>query len=834
MKKITALLLVIVFVLGAALSIPMPMVYADTFRTIEKEIQYAFIPYDLQEDVDEPITRAEFCRVIISLYEYLASKTTEGDVEPIEVPRVNPFIDTKDSDVLKAYSLGVVEPDSSGRFHPKDKLTMQEKAVMLYKLLLVLNPDIDSVVEHDADFADEEEIGLWAMEAINYLNEHGIMEADENNEINPNDTVTRGDTIDITDRFVEHTLALDGTLEGVEKELEYDFIPDDLEENTSRYITREQFCQVVLAVYQQLTGKSVEEIKVPTKSPFIDTRDTYVLKAYALGIISGRGNKAFGPKEKLTIEEKAVMLYNTLKLVDPSIESDIGEELNCDDADEISTWALDAIKYLSAHNILVDDENNEINPDDNVRIDDSIDITDRAVKHHTDNEDEPANYLLYGYHVIKKGPINSGDINMRAPILDQDLLEATGYVKTSKHTASEIMDTVSNTVSEFYKELNASAKVDYDGVLYSGSIKTDYGLTTSMKKSQMLIKHVELHPVSEKVLQCSNSQIKKLLSEDFKNDLKDLTPKDIFDKYGTHLIARYALGGRLELNYNFNNVDNMSESDISVAAKASYGNVSAEADASTKQLSKQLVGNSKLIFKGIGGNGITGSTVEQLNDQYAEWVKSLEGKPDICYVYDFKNSMVPIWELVDDADIAKALSDEFSTYVSDANSMITGFDFDHSMDNVSFITDIVVAADKNKNNALAKIPPNYKVVCINSKTTDDADVQYLEANKDAGGDFIYIGYLLGNDSKKAITGIRIAESGADGYTKVNVDLNKNAGGKYIYLYYTRDTNAGSPLTAISGYYGKQYSLPFGWEKPSVTMDMNKDAGGAYVYLTIKR
>jgi hypothetical protein len=73
-----------------------------------------------------------------------------------------------------------------------------------------------------------------------------------------------------------------------------------------------------------------------------------------------------------------LLIQKELKLIDPTIESDMGEELDCDDKDEISTWALDAVEYLSKHNIIVDDENNEMNPDDNVRIDDSNSITDNC------------------------------------------------------------------------------------------------------------------------------------------------------------------------------------------------------------------------------------------------------------------------------------------------------------------------------------------------------------------------------------------------------------------------------------------------------------------------
>jgi hypothetical protein len=813
------------------------MASSESFTSIEKEVEYAFIPDDLEQDGQNPITRAEFCKISVTLYDYLKNKSSQQDIASLDTLLENPFSDTSDTYVIKAYSMGIISLSADGKFRPQDPLTLQEKAVMLYNTLLKLDPTLDADMDQQLDLTNADQISPWALKAINYLNTHDILVSNSDNNINSIDTINREDSHEITAKLVEHKLKLDGTLSSIEEELKYDFIPDQLEKNTSEYITREQFCEVIITLYEYLkqtsTDTPLNQTAISTVNPFSDTDNPYVIKAYALGLISGVNNDKFNPKDNITVQEKAVMLYNTLLLLDPKIASDIGRELNCADQEEISPWAIDAITYLNTHNILVIDENNELNPLDTIRTSESHEITAKAVDYQLTNENLLTNYLLFGYHVTASGPINAGEVNKRAPILDRVKLDATNYVQSSPLYASNILDTVSNKASEFYKELNVDAKVSYSGILYSGSITADYGVNSKMNEKEVLIKHVELHPVSEKILECTNEQIKELLSEGFKADLTKLTPKEIFDKYGTHLITRYSLGGRLDLNYKFTNVNNRSESDISVAAKASYAGSKGTVDVHTKELVDELVSNSKLVFRGIGGNGITGTSVDQLNSQYAEWVKTLDDKPDICYVNDFKNSMVPIWELVDDANISQALKDEFDSYVAGANSMINGYDFVYvpAPPTKQYIVDIIVVTDGNNANALAKIPTGYKTVCLNTKIGGDKNVERLEANSGAGGDFIYIAYLLGTDITKAIRDIKILEGGKSGYTKINIDLNRNAGGKYIYLNYSR--TIGSPLTAISGYYGEKYSMPAGWSAPSSNMDLNKGAGGKYIYLMLK-
>ncbi len=654
------------------------------------------------------------------------------------------------------------------------------------------------------------------------------------------------------------------------QKVEKEFTKEDL-----RSITRAEYCEEIFSLYQDLleltTGEKPEEQLGLLQNPFTDTNDEYVLKLYALGIISGRGDGIFGPADELTLEEKAVMLCNTLKLIDPDFEKEIGRELDCEDEEQISSWAVDAIEYLYSHELIHVDEEGEINPKDNIRYEEALDLLDDVANHQLVEEEENAiNYLVYGYDVIHKGPINPGDVPVRNPILDKKKLASTDYVQSGPFNGSNILDTVATTATEFYQEFNNDAKVSYNGILFSGSLEADYGKKSSKKTNQVLIKHIELHPVSQMYLNCKNSQLKGLLSDAFLEDVEELSPAELFESYGTHLIARYSVGGRLELNYNYNNESNMSESDIRVAVNASYKGASGSNDTRSKELAKTLVGNSKLQFRSVGGEGISGSSVDEINAKYDTWLTTLRDHPEICYVADFKNSMVPIWTLVPDKEKADALEKEFNTYIANANSMINEYDAfmpePPPAPQEDFIIDIVVQADTNKAKALAKIPDGYKVVSLNteidsakkSERVSKADT-YVEGNKGAGEDtdFIYIGYLLGKDKSKAITDIVVAEgedSKVSGYKKISVDFNKGAGSKtpFIYLFYTRESSYNipvynfktgkltfvtkdiTPLKAISGYYGNQFSVPAGWNTLSRGMDLNKGAGGDYVYLITKR
>ena len=78
-------------------------------------------------DLTAPITRAEFAAVSVKCYEAL----TDMKAEPYAP---NPFTDTADAEVLKAYNIDVTNGTSPTSFSPEELLNREQAATMLTRL----------------------------------------------------------------------------------------------------------------------------------------------------------------------------------------------------------------------------------------------------------------------------------------------------------------------------------------------------------------------------------------------------------------------------------------------------------------------------------------------------------------------------------------------------------------------------------------------------------------------------------------------------------------------------------------------------------------------------
>lgn len=158
--------------------------------------------------------------------------------------------------------------------------------------------------------------------------------------------------------------------------LKHDFIPDNLMIDGQKEITREEFCSIIVNLYEYVTNSTVKT--TASISTFSDTSNPYVIKAFELGIVLGVEDRRFLPQDNITIQEKATMLYRTIKKINPNLGTDLRLDFNISDEDQISPWALEAIKYFYNNKILLADSNNRINPLGTLSRDNSHDITDRV------------------------------------------------------------------------------------------------------------------------------------------------------------------------------------------------------------------------------------------------------------------------------------------------------------------------------------------------------------------------------------------------------------------------------------------------------------------------
>ena len=145
-------------------------------------INTGLVPQTLQSLYTQAMTRAEFCALVVTLYEML-----RGDI----VGR-RTFSDTNDINVQKAAAIGVVDGVGGGRFSPNSQLTREQAATMLSRLANALgNP----LPEQAATFSDNSAVVSWARSAVGQVQAAGIMGSTGSNRFSPKGSYTREQSI---------------------------------------------------------------------------------------------------------------------------------------------------------------------------------------------------------------------------------------------------------------------------------------------------------------------------------------------------------------------------------------------------------------------------------------------------------------------------------------------------------------------------------------------------------------------------------------------------------------------------------------------------------------
>lgn len=122
-------------------------------------------------------------------------------------------------------------------------------------------------------------------------------------------------------------------------------IPDILRgADLTKPITREEFCELALLLYEKSTGKSPAPV---SPNPFTDTKNPQVLKAFALGITTGTSATTFSPQVLINREQCAAMLFRAIKAIHPNGDYSVSGIPDFPDQKDIASYAVDAAKYMS-------------------------------------------------------------------------------------------------------------------------------------------------------------------------------------------------------------------------------------------------------------------------------------------------------------------------------------------------------------------------------------------------------------------------------------------------------------------------------------------------------
>jgi hypothetical protein len=157
---------------------------------------------------------------------------------------------------------------------------------------------------------------------------------------------------------------------------------DSLLTDYNKPITRDEFSQLIVKLYETSTGKVAV---VPSSNPFTDTTSSAVLKAYGLGIIQGVSSDKFAPNANITRQEISLILHRELKIVFPKGEYKVRDDYNTKFADQskIATWSMESVRFMNQEGIIKGIGNSRIDPTGFATREQAMTISYRDYEHFT-------------------------------------------------------------------------------------------------------------------------------------------------------------------------------------------------------------------------------------------------------------------------------------------------------------------------------------------------------------------------------------------------------------------------------------------------------------------
>ena len=820
----------------------------------EPELQDAYdygLTYpEIMKNYKSLITREEFCTIVVKLYEALSGKEAEA-ISP------NPFSDTSNPEILKANKLKIVFGTSDDKFTPYANITRQEICVMIFRALSAAVEELDKSEPSVFNYSDAAKIADWAYSAVRFCVKNGIMRGTTDTTIDPLSNTTREQAIALLRRtFVSYHVPSsndddpvpisdddddDDDDDGDPKDDDNNPDPPPEEEEASKPKLRDS----IISIDPGFTIKDVFVAVFDYNEPEEDTTPpptSVPAKPSDLVLVSNKSQ----PAPKITWKDNAT----------DETEYEVIRRLSSTNSDEkVFTLPKNSTSYIDndakpgiLYKYVVRCKNEKGYSGFIVAHVKAFKEGEGDVATADMNVNKALKYIGYGYNAF--GDYASPDTSkgLKQPVLDyQKMVEWREINKTPNANADSFFENIESNAYDYCKKSTTNVKVSGGFMGFSASVNTNFGSMNSTSKNKYLAtqtKWVKLYEYS--LADPIYFDYSNFLLPSVQKALNDpnVSPAQILDTYGTHVMTSVWIGGRMDYNCSIESQSSESFSSFKMNAKASYSagftSASVGVDTATEKRIKNF--NSKTTRNVIfyGGTGSTGKVMnpDQAADAMDAWRNSLNNDPTFT---DFGGQpLKPIWELCSTQARRDAIKAEFDKR---ANSQKSLFPLPKYVTGIHFPTQNIGWPDYTSTGGIN----------INPKGNGNFLFYLLGENEAYAYTDFFITYHGKNppayEWNASVTPWKIAHNSdkdANFYLRSG-DLRKGAGSKsgYVLFFGTRDKTK-SPIKRmdvlrvskrpdfINGYFDEE-----GWEYVTLLnetepFDLRKDLKGDCIYIRFMR
>lgn len=255
-----------------------------------------------------------------------------------------------------------------------------------------------------------------------------------------------------------------------------------------------------------------------------------------------------------------------------------------------------------------------------------------------------------------------------SPVLNFDKLEAAGLVEKTALNSTKFSTAQGESSETYQADLAAEANLSGSYRYFSGSLKASFSsslFSSSDNQFATILATVEKSQYALSNL-TEASTLKNYLSDTFKEAVNDdaVTPRTLFETYGTHVITGIVTGGRFDYHCSARKTNTNSSTTIGLYAAAKYketfssASASFTADSSTADTTAFSLTETNVSAVGGESDSVSG---EGSDGVLSTWLSSLTD--DNVVFCDFvANGLMPIWKLCDDAERAREIEDYYDDW----------------------------------------------------------------------------------------------------------------------------------------------------------------------------
>ena len=298
----------------------------------------------------------------------------------------------------------------------------------------------------------------------------------------------------------------------------------------------------------------------------------------------------------------------------------------------------------------------------------------------TSSGSEPT-YVGYGIDVLKGSTFADGlksSVLMSEVYVIEDGKDDNEYIDILGINTADGSSVISENLTDMYTKLDISTKLETGEAVpfFSGNFSTQYGKSQELKKESKLYNSIFSATTNKHSIngdyKATGDFVDIVSKKVMANINSNISPNELFNHYGTHIILSAGIGGSVNVSGLYNSSEKTTDKDMEVALDFQSKWISGESTTKMNEKQKKIRKETKINTYARGGDvGIfTGANLDNLSDKLENWGDSIAkdtSKLTIANIYE----ALPIWELAENSERKKELKKYFDDSTKSINNVLS-------------------------------------------------------------------------------------------------------------------------------------------------------------------